>query len=161
MELNQIVKPPAAVKKRKKIGRGTGSGHGTTSCRGNKGQKSRAGYSAKPCWEGGQMPLYRILAKSGFKNRFKKEFEILNLDDLERLGIEKIDIEVLKEKKLVSRSSRRLKILGRGKLTKSVEIHAHGASQSAVKAVEKAKGKIVIVAEKKFERKKKKAGDSK
>ena len=150
MELNRIEKPVGANRKTKRVGRGTGSGHGTTACRGSKGQRCRAGYSSKPYWEGGQMPLYRGLGKSGFTNIFKKKYEILNLDDLERLGLDKIDINILKEKKLVSCGARRLKILGRGKLTRAIEISAHKASKSALKAVEAAKGKIVIIEEKKF-----------
>jgi len=150
MELNKIERPDGSNKRAKRVGRGTGSGHGTTSCRGNKGQKCRAGYRAKPYWEGGQMPLYRILGKSGFKNIFKKEYEILNLDELEKLGLEKIDINILKGKKLVPGGASRLKVLGRGKLTRSIEIHAHKASKSAVKAIESASGKIVIIPEKKF-----------
>ncbi len=155
MELSQIIRPESANKKTKRIGRGTGSGHGTTSCRGTKGQRARSGYSAKPFWEGGQMPIYRILGKSGFVNIFKKEYYILNLDEIERLGLEKVDLETLKEKKLIANSVERIKVLGRGTLTKSIEVTAHKVSKSATEAIEKINGKVNIIPEKKFLRQRK------
>jgi large subunit ribosomal protein L15 len=150
MDLSSITRPKGANKRNKRVGRGTGSGHGTTSCRGDKGQKARAGYKALPHWEGGQMPLYRILGKSGFTNIFKKSYEVFNLKDLESLGLDKIDLESLKEKKIVSKRAIRLKILGTGTIAKSLEVHAHKVSKSAKEAIEKAKGSVTLVPEKKF-----------
>lgn len=147
MELNNISRKKGANRTTKRLGRGTGSGTGKTSGKGHKGHRARAGYHAKPFFEGGQMPLYRVLGKSGFTNLFKKSYMLLNLDDLERLGWEKVDLPTLKEKKLVSKQIERLKILGRGSLSKAVEVHAHKASKTAMEAIEKAKGKLVIVPE--------------
>lgn len=161
MNLDNLIKPKGANRNKKRLGRGIGSGHGKTACRGHKGQKARAGYKALPAWEGGQMPLYRVLGKSGFTNIFKKHYEILNLDDIEKLGLAKIDISVLQELGLVSSTSIRLKVLGRGALSKPVEVTAHKVSKTAKEAIEKLNGKINIVEEKKFLRIKKKKAEAK
>jgi large subunit ribosomal protein L15 len=155
MDLSKIVRPKGANRDNKRVGRGTGSGHGTTACRGSKGQKCRAGYSAKPHWEGGQMPLYRVLGKSGFKNIWKKDYAIINLDDIEKFGLEKVDLETLKSKGLATKQSTRVKVLARGELKKAVEVNAHKVSKKAAELIEKTGGKVNIIPEKKFVRAKK------
>ena len=155
MDLSKIRRPKSFNRQPKRVGRGTGSGHGTTSCRGNKGQKCRAGYSAKPHWEGGQMPLYRVLAKSGFVNIFKKEYAVVNLDDIEKFNLDKVDIETLKAKGLAKKSLTRVKVLARGEIKRAVEVHAHKVSKKAAEAIEKASGKVNIIPEKKYLRVKK------
>ncbi len=134
-----------AVKKRKRIGRGPGSGYGKTAGRGMNGQKSRSGYSRKRGFEGGQMPLSRRVPKRGFTNIFKKQYNIINLDIIEETGLDEIKIADFFEKKLAKNSSGKIKILGNGSLTRKVHIHAHKFSKSAVEKIEKAGGEVTIV----------------
>jgi len=137
-----------AVKKRKRVGRGPGSGHGKTAGRGNKGQKSRSGYSRKLGFEGGQMPLTRRVPKRGFTNIFKKQYNIINLDTIERTGLEEIKYEDFFEKKLVRANSvkgAKIKVLGNGTLKRKVHIHAHKFSKSAVEKIKQAGGNITIL----------------
>ena len=148
MELNNLKK---INKKKIRVGRGIGSGKGKTSSRGHKGQKSRSGVAIKS-FEGGQMPLYRRLPKRGFKSLNKKSIAILNLSKIQNI-IEKfkneiknsLDLKILKEKKLVNKKFKKLKILGTGEIKKSLEISAHFASKQALSKIEKAGGKISII----------------
>ncbi|WP_187264211.1 50S ribosomal protein L15 [Pontibacter beigongshangensis] len=148
MYLSSLQPAEGSVKARKRIGRGTGSGRGGTSTRGHKGAKSRSGYSQKSGFEGGQMPLQRRVPKFGFKNINRVEYKAINLDVLQSL-VESSDVTVLdfaffKEHGLVSKNDK-VKILGRGEITKGIEVHAHAFSQSATESIEKAGGKTVAL----------------
>ena len=130
-------------KNRKRIGRGIGSGTGKTSGKGQKGQKCRSGGSPHPWFEGGQMPIYRRLPKRGFTNIFKKQFEIVNISELDCcLGVDPITPEVLKEKGLIKKTGL-VKILGCGDLAKPLNVNAHKFSGSAQAKIEKSGGKVV------------------
>ncbi len=148
MKLNNLIKNN---KKKIRVGRGIGSGKGKTSSRGHKGQKSRSGVAIKS-FEGGQMPLYRRLPKRGFKSFQKNETAILNLSKLQNI-LDKsknniknqIDLQFLKEKKLINKNFKKLKILGSGDIKKNIEITAHFASKQALTKIEKAGGKISLI----------------
>ena len=148
MELNSLVKNN---KKKIRVGRGIGSGKGKTSSRGHKGQKSRSGVAIKS-FEGGQMPLYRRLPKRGFKSFKKNNTAILNLSKIQNI-LDKykndtkkvIDLNILKEKKLINKNYLKLKILGSGEIKKDIEITAHFASKKALTKIEKAGGKLSII----------------
>ena len=140
------------IKEKKiRVGRGIGSGKGKTSGRGVKGQKSRSGVAIKS-FEGGQMPLYRRLPKRGFKSLNKNITAILNLSKIQNI-LDKsknnikntLDLKILKEKKLVNKKFKKLKILGTGEIKKNLEISAHFASKQALSKIEKAGGKISII----------------
>ena len=142
MELNNLKPANGAVKNRKRIGRGAGSGHGGTSTRGHKGAGSRSGNSRKIGFEGGQMPLQRRLPKFGFKNINRVEYTGINLDVLEKLaaqGINEFTHETFVNKGLASKNDL-VKILGRGTLTAKVNITAHAFSSTAKEAIEKVGG---------------------
>ena len=137
--------------KKIRVGRGIGSGKGKTSGRGVKGQKSRSGVSIKS-FEGGQMPLYRRLPKRGFKSVNKVKVAILNLSNIQKIFDKNkssikdvINLQILKEKKLINKKYSKLKILGTGELKKNIEITAHFASKNAQVKIEKAGGKLSIV----------------
>ena len=148
MQLNSLIKNN---KKKIRVGRGIGSGRGKTSSRGHKGQKSRSGVAIKS-FEGGQMPLYRRLPKRGFKSLQKDIVAILNLSKIQNI-IDKqkneikgnLDLKTLKEKNLVNKRFKKLKILGSGEIKKSIEISAHFASKQALVKIEKVGGKINII----------------
>ncbi len=145
MDLSNLKPAEGSVKKRKRIGRGEGSGKGGTSTRGHKGQKSRSGYSKKIGFEGGQMPLQRRVPKFGFKNINRVEFKAINVADLQILaekGLEVIDVDALVNAGL-AKSKDLVKILGNGKLDKKIEVKAHAFSKSAIAAIEAAKGTAV------------------
>src|SRR5512141_1530813 len=132
MELNSLKPKRGARHAKKRVGRGPGSGHGKTSSRGEKGQKSRSGYSSKLGFEGGQMPLHRRLPKRGFTNIFKKEHAIVNLSDLERFDNgATVDEGALRKAGLVKGQNDGIKILGDGKLTKKLTVHAAKFSAAA------------------------------
>jgi len=148
MQLNNLVK---INKKKIRVGRGIGSGRGKTSSRGHKGQKSRSGVAIKS-FEGGQMPLYRRLPKRGFKSLQKNITAILNLSKIQNIMDKQkndikntLDLKILKEKKLINKKFKKLKILGTGEIKKNIEISAHFASKQALSKVEKAGGKLNIV----------------
>jgi len=149
MKLHTLKPAKGSVKSRKRVGRGTGSGMGGTSTRGHKGAKSRSGYSQKSGFEGGQMPLQRRVPKFGFKNFNRVEFKPINLDTIEQLASDKnlsvINLEVLIANGLASKSDR-VKILGRGELTKSVKVEAHAFSDTAVATIEKVGGSATKLA---------------
>ena len=145
MKLSELKATPDSRKGRKRIGRGTGSGSGKTSGRGQKGQKSRSGGNPHPWFEGGQMPLYRRLPKRGFTNIFKKEYEIVNLAQLVSLkGEDPITPEVMKKRGII-RKVGSVKILGNGELSHSVTVHAQKFSRSAAGKIEKSGGKVIII----------------
>lgn len=151
MRLNEVRDNPGAHRPRKRVGRGIGSGLGKTSGRGQKGQKARTGVSLLG-FEGGQMPLYRRLPKRGFTNVFRKEFQIVNLGDLQkavdagRLDAGKpVDAGVLKTAGLVRKSKDGIRLLAKGELKTKLTIEVDGASKAAVEGVEKAGGKLVIL----------------
>jgi large subunit ribosomal protein L15 len=139
MDLSNLKPAKGSVKKEKRIGRGTGSGHGGTSTRGHKGAKSRSGYSKKLGFEGGQMPLARRVPKFGFKNFNRVEYKGINLDTLQELSEKKnlnvIGIDSLLEAGFISKRDK-VKILGRGELKAKLEVTAHAFSASARKAIE-------------------------
>ncbi len=147
--LNNLRAPEGATHKKKRLGRGQGSGLGKTSGRGNKGQKSRSGYSRKRGFEGGQMPLHRRLPKRGFTNIFKREWAEVNLARVEELfdAGTTVTPEVLVEKGLVRKSLKgSVAILGKGDLSKSLTISAHRFSESAKNKIEAAGGKAEVIA---------------
>ena len=143
MKLHELV--AVNKKNRKRIGRGTGSGHGKTSCRGHKGQKARSGGNISAAFEGGQMPLYRKLPKRGFTNIFRKEYDTINLRDLEKFEANSVvDQEALKAAGLVGKYDR-FKVLGTGEITKVLTVQAHMFSKGAQEKIEKAGGKVEIL----------------
>jgi large subunit ribosomal protein L15 len=141
MELNNLKPKKGSRHAKKRVGRGPGSGHGKTAGRGEKGQKSRAGFSRMLGFEGGQMPLHRRLPKRGFTNIFKKVHAVVNVSDLERFDSgSTIDANVLRGAGLVKGAVDGIKILGDGKLTKKLTVHATKFSASARKQIEAAGG---------------------
>jgi large subunit ribosomal protein L15 len=146
MRIDELKPAPGANRKRKRVGRGDGSGHGKTSCRGHKGQGARSGGNTKPGFEGGQMPLQRRLPKRGFRNPFKVETMIVNLQQLDAFesGTD-ITPELLVERGLVRRNSSRIKILGDGTLAKPLTVKAHAFSQKAKQAIESSGGKAELI----------------
>ena len=145
MDLGRLKYADGAKKKRKRVGRGPGSGHGKTACRGHKGQKARSGAKSRPWFEGGQMPLQRRVPKRGFTNIFSREYQVVNVGDLDRLGKAKISPEVLYEVRLIRKRKTPLKILGDGDVTKSLEVTAHAFSKRAVQKLEAAGGKVILL----------------
>lgn len=147
MRLESLKPAEGSTKNRKRIGRGQGSGRGGTSTKGHNGAQSRAGYSRKTGFEGGQMPLQRRVPKFGFKNNNKVYFKAINLDDLQALAdakkLKEITPEILKENGLASRKDQ-IKVLGRGELKASLKITAQKFSKTAQAAIEKAGGSITV-----------------
>ncbi|HXY10315.1 MAG TPA: 50S ribosomal protein L15 [Terriglobales bacterium] len=145
MNLSQIRRPKKASEKRKRVGRGMGSGMGKTSTRGHKGQRSRSGSRMIRGFEGGQMPLHRRLPKRGFTNIFRTRFNIVNLETLNRLEEATITPEVLRKAGVV-RTRHPVKILGDGELRKALTVQAHKFSKSAEEKITKAGGKCEVLA---------------
>jgi len=145
MNLSQIRRPKRASEKRKRVGRGMGSGMGKTSTRGHKGQRSRSGSRMIRGFEGGQMPLHRRLPKRGFTNIFRKRYNIVNLETLERLEEATITPEVLRKTGVV-RTQHPVKILGDGELRKALTVQAHKFSKSAQEKITRAGGKCEVLA---------------
>ena len=148
MKLSNLKPAPGSTKSEKRIGRGQGSGRGGTSTRGHKGAKSRSGYSKKIGFEGGQMPLQRVVPKSGFKNINRVEYKAVNLDVLQQLTEKKkitvIDLTALVEAGIASKNDK-IKILGGGTLSASINVKAHAFSKSAKEAIEKLQGTTEIL----------------
>ncbi len=141
MELSNLKPKKGARHAKKRVGRGPGSGHGKTAGRGEKGQKSRSGYSRMLGFEGGQMPLHRRLPKRGFTNIFKKEHAVVNLADLERFeNGATVDEAALRKAGVIKGVNDGVKVLGNGKLTKKLTVHATKFSASARKQIEGAGG---------------------
>ena len=156
--LGNLTPAKGSKQRRKRVGRGIGSGLGKTAGRGHGGQKSRSGGKVAPGFEGGQMPLYRRLPKRGFKNIFRIVYNEINLDQLGKLDSSvAVTPEVLIAAGLVKDKKAPIKLLGRGELAAGINIKVHKASKSAAAAVEKAGGKVeLIVSERKPVVKKKK-----
>ena len=143
MKLGQLKPAEGATHSKKRVGRGHGSGLGRNAGRGDKGYHSRSGSKHRPWFEGGQMPLHRRVPKRGFSNfLFKKEFQVVNVSDLELLTADTIDSNVLKDNGLVKYSMRPIKILGTGVLTKKLNVTANSFSKSAKEKIEKAGGSV-------------------
>lgn len=146
MELHDLKPAVGSNKKKRRIGRGPGSGKGGTSTRGHKGAKSRSGYKEKVGFEGGQMPLQRRVPKGGFKNINRVEYKAINVAVLETLaeknGIEKITVADLIQAGMV-RKNQLIKILGQGQLNHKVEVEAHAFSKKAEEIITAAGGSIV------------------
>jgi large subunit ribosomal protein L15 len=140
------LKPPRGARKGpKRVGRGPGSGHGKTACKGHKGQKARSGAPIRAGFEGGQMPLQRRLPKRGFRNIFKERFALVNVRDLNRFPAGAVvDTEALQKAGLVKRVYDGVKILGDGDLQVAVTVKAHKFTEAARKKIEAAAGKIEV-----------------
>lgn len=145
LQLNTIKAQPGATKPRKRLGRGSGSGHGPTAGKGDKGQLARSGGSVRPGFEGGQMPLYRRIPKRGFTNPGARLEAILNLADLNGLKAKEVSLEALAESKELKGRFDRLIVLGTGEVTKAVTVKAHRVSASAKEKIEKAGGKVELL----------------
>ena len=146
MKLNELRPPKGARKKRKRIGRGEGSGHGGTSTKGHKGLKARSGGTRSPGFEGGQMPLQRRLPKRGFTNPSRKEWTVVNLGDLTVFPEGAVvDVESLKSSGLVRKVAFGVKILGDGEISRPLTIRAHAFSLAAKKKIEAAGGKAEVI----------------
>ncbi len=145
MNLSNLHAPRKATEKRKRVGRGMGSGMGKTSTRGHKGQRSRSGSRIMRGFEGGQMPLHRRLPKRGFTNIFKTEYEVVNLGRLASLGESEITPELLRKAGVVTSKKTLVKVLGQGELSVAITVKAHKFSKSAQEKIEKAGGKVEVV----------------
>ena len=146
MKLNELSPAKGARKNRKRVGRGTGSGTGKTSGRGHKGQKSRSGGNIPAWFEGGQLPLTRRLPIKGFTNYTRREYEVVNLSDLERSGLEgTVTIAVLKAAGIVTRSRMPVKVLAMGEVTKALDLKVNAISAKAREKIEAAGGTIELV----------------
>ncbi|MCK4915298.1 MAG: 50S ribosomal protein L15 [Candidatus Eisenbacteria sp.] len=146
MKLNELSPAKGARKNRKRVGRGSGSGHGKTSGRGHKGQKSRSGGNIPAWFEGGQLPLTRRLPIKGFTNYTRREYEVVNLSDLERSGLEgTVTIAVLRAAGIVTRSRKPVKILAMGEVTKALDLKINAISAKAREKIEAAGGTIELV----------------
>lgn len=139
MKLHELSPQKGSRKKRKRVGRGPGSGVGKTAGRGVKGQRSRSGYSSRPGFEGGQMPLIRRVPKRGFTNVFRTEYVVINVSQLAALDVDEVTPELLSERHLVKRG-RPVKVLGDGELDRALQVKAHKFSKSARAKIEEAGG---------------------
>jgi large subunit ribosomal protein L15 len=138
MKLHDLSPAPGSTHSRKRVGRGPGSGLGKTAGRGHKGGKSRAGYTVRPGFEGGQMPLIRRVPKRGFHNEFRIEYSVINVAQLDGMT-GKVTAEALAERGMV-RAGRRLKVLGNGEIKSAVTVVAHKFSEAARRKIEAAGG---------------------
>jgi len=145
LRLSDLSPAPGSTKKPKRVGRGIGSGHGKTSCKGHKGQKARTGSGKGAGFEGGQMPLQRRLPKRGFTNIFKKQHSIVNLKSLSGLSETVITPEILLEKGLIKNIKDGVKILGDGELKGALTVKAHFFSASAKEKIISAGGSAEII----------------
>ena len=147
LSLNNLHPAPGSTHKKKRVGRGPGSGLGKTAGKGHKGQKSRSGYSSRPGFEGGQMPLQRRLPKRGFTNIFKKqwvEISLAKIDENFKAG-EDVTPEILHERGLIKKAKHDLVILGNGDVTKKLNISAHRFTKAAKDKIEKAGGTATAI----------------
>ena len=147
MSLNNLRPPKGAKHPRKRVGRGPGSGHGKTASRGSKGAKSRSGFRFKRGFEGGQMPLHRRVPKRGFRNLFRVEYAVVNLDTLGEVfeaGSE-VTPELLRERGLVRKVGALVKVLGRGEIGKKLTVRAHKFSGSAAEKIAAAGGSAEVI----------------
>ena len=143
MKLNSISPLPGSTKTRKRVGRGHGSGLGKSAGRGDKGAGQRSGFKRRAWFEGGQMPLARRLPMRGFKNIFKKEFQIVNLDSIEALGLGEVNAQTLMDNGLIRSALKPVKILGNGDVKSKINLTATVFSKSAKEKIEKAGGTAI------------------
>jgi large subunit ribosomal protein L15 len=148
MELNNLKPAKGSTRKEKRIGRGQGSGYGGTSTRGHKGAKSRSGYKSKRSFQGGQMPLQRLVPKFGFKNVNRVEYKAINVSLLQQVAVNgkltNIDIQSLLNAGFIGKNDK-VKILGKGDLTMKLDVKAHAFSKSAKEKIEKLHGTTEIL----------------
>jgi len=146
MKLNELKPAEGARKKKRRIGRGPGSGSGKTSGRGHGGQKSRSGGSIPAWFEGGQMPLARRLPMKGFTNYTRKTFEVINVCDLERSGLEgEVTVDVLRASGVVRGTRGKVKVLANGEITRAITLKVNAISAKAREKVEAAGGTIELI----------------
>lgn len=146
MKLHELKPAEGSRHTKKRVGRGIGSGHGKTAGRGHKGQNARSGGGVRPGFEGGQTPLFQRLPKRGFTNINRKEYAIVNLDDLNRFdeGTE-VTPELLLETRVIRKLKSGVKILGNGTVEKKLTVKAHKFSESAKQAIESAGGNVEVI----------------
>jgi large subunit ribosomal protein L15 len=146
MRVHDLSPAPGSRKKGKRVGRGPGSGHGKTACRGHKGQRSRSGGGVRPGFEGGQMPLQRRLPKRGFTNLFKKQYALVNLRDLDRFEPNStLDIHALKDAGLVKKGKDGVKVLGDGDISVPLAVKVNRVTKPAREKIEAAGGTVELV----------------
>ncbi len=146
MRLEELQPAPGSKHKRKRVGRGPGSGHGKTACRGHKGQRSRSGAKISPAFEGGQMPLIRRLPKRGFTNIFQKPWNIVNIRDLARFPADTVvDAEALSKAGLIKKTDCRIKLLGQGSISVPLTVRVQGVSAQAKEIIEAQGGKVEVI----------------
>ncbi len=145
MKIENLTPPSGSRKKRKRVGRGPGSGHGKTSCKGHKGQKARSGGGKGPGFEGGQMPLQRRIPKRGFTNIFRKEYTTVNLKDLKSIKADVITPESLLEEGIIRGYKDGVKILGDGEVERPFVLRAHKFSKGAREKILSAGGKVEVI----------------
>ncbi|WP_019535609.1 50S ribosomal protein L15 [Paenibacillus ginsengihumi] len=146
MKLHELTSAPGSRKSSKRVGRGIGSGMGKTSTRGHKGQNARSGGGVRPGFEGGQNPLYRRLPKRGFNNRFRTEYAVVNVEDLNKFAAgTEVTPELLIESGMVKNPLDGIKILGNGEITVQLNVKANKFSQSAVEKIQAAGGKTEVI----------------
>ena len=145
MKLNSLSPINGSTKSRKRVGRGHGAGLGKSAGRGDKGAGQRSGFKRRAWFEGGQMPLARRLPMRGFHNLFKKDFQIVNIDRIEALGLKEVNAQILKENGLIRSALKPVKILGNGDIKSKIDITATVFSQSAKEKIEKAGGTATVL----------------
>jgi len=146
MKIHDLSDLKGSRKRMKRVGRGPGSGHGKTSCRGHKGQKSRSGGGPRPGFEGGQMPLQRRIPKRGFTNIFKKHYALIHVKDLNRFAPNSyLDIAVLKDSGIVKKVKDGVKLLGDGEIIHPLKIEVHKVSKSAKDKIEAVGGSVEVI----------------
>ncbi len=147
MGLDNLRPPDGARRKKKRVGRGEGSGKGVTAGRGHKGAKSRSGFKRKRGFEGGQMPLHRRVPKRGFRNPFRTEYAVVNLDTLSERFDDGTEVtpELLRERRIVRRSRALIKVLARGEISKKLTVKAHRFSARAREAIDAAGGSVELL----------------
>ena len=146
MKLNELKSAEGARKTKRRVGRGPGSGRGKTCGRGHKGQKSRSGGQIPAWFEGGQMPLARRIPIKGFKSPNRREYEVINVRDLERSGLEgAVTPDVLRTSGVIGGGRRRVKVLGVGEITRALELKVHAISKTAREKIAAAGGTVELI----------------
>ena len=146
MKLSDLKPSEGSIKKRKRVGRGTGSGHGTTATYGNKGQRSTSGGTKKKGFEGGQMPLMRRIPKRGFKNPFRKEYSIIKIGDLAVFkGQERVGIEEILRSGFIKKMKDGIKLLSDGEIDFPIKIQVHKASERAIEKIKAQGGDVEVL----------------
>jgi large subunit ribosomal protein L15 len=145
MKLDELCSPEGARKKKKRVGRGTGSGHGKTACKGHKGQRARSGRGTKAGFEGGQMPLQRRLPKRGFRSPFRRSFTIIHVGDLNRFPKDSVvEPQLLLQSGLLKKEGL-VKLLSDGELQHPLTVRVHQASKAALKKIESVSGRVEVI----------------